>query len=116
MENIKNILKIKYNSLSINMRASLWFLVSAFFQRGISVITTPIFTRLMTTDEYGEFSIFYSWYGIITIFVTLNLYFGVYVRGLVKYEDEREIFSSSMEGLTLVLTFTWLMIYLIFYR
>lgn len=107
-------LKIKYDGLSVNVKASLWFLVSAFFQRGISVITTPIFTRLMTTSEYGEFSVFYSWYGIITIFVTLNLFFGVYVRGLVKYEEERKIFSSSLEGLTLVLTIAWLGIYLIF--
>ena len=106
----------KYQDLPMNIKASLWFLVSAFFQRGISVITTPIFTRLMTPAEYGEFSVFYSWYGIITIFVTLNLFFGVYVRGLVKFENERKVFSSSMEGLTLVLVITWLFIYLLFSR
>lgn len=106
----------KYQSLPINIKASLWFLVSAFFQRGISVITTPIFTRLMTPAEYGEFSVFYSWCGIITIFVTLNLFFGVYVRGLVKFEKERSIFSSSMEGLTLALVIFWLIIYLLFSR
>lgn len=104
----------KYQRLPVNVKASAWFLVSAFFQRGISVITTPIFTRLMTPAEYGEFSVFYSWYGIITIFVTLNLFFGVYVRGLVKFENERETFSSSMEGLTLFLVICWLFIYLIF--
>lgn len=107
-------LNIKYNSLSLNVKASVWFLISAFLQRGISVITTPIFTRLMSTEEYGSFSVFYSWYGIITIFVTLNLFFGVYVRGLVKYEEERNVFSSSMEGLTLTLTFVWIVIYFIF--
>lgn len=106
----------KYQDLPMNIKASLWFLVSAFFQRGVSVITTPIFTRLMTPAEYGEFSVFYSWYGIITIFVTLNLFFGVYVRGLVKFENERKVFSSSMEGLTLVLVITWLFIYLLFSR
>ncbi len=110
---INKILK-KYQSLPINLKASLWFLISAFFQRGISVITTPIFTRLMTTAEYGEFSVFYSWYGIITIFVTLNLFFGVYVRGLVKFEKERDVFSSSMEGLTLVLVLSWVLIYFLF--
>ena len=104
----------KYQNIPVNIKASLWFLISAFFQRGISVITTPVFTRLMTPAEYGEFSVFYSWYGIITIFVTLNLFFGVYVRGLVKFENERKTFSSSMEGLTLTLVAGWLVVYFLF--
>ena len=114
MNNLFLKLKSEYDELSINVKTSFWFVASAFFQRGVTVITTPIFTRLMTPSEYGEFSVFYSWYGIITIIVTLNLFFGVYVRGLVKYEDEKKIFSSSMEGLVLVLIIIWLSIYLIF--
>lgn len=112
-DTIKNI-KYKYVRLPINIRASFWFLISSFFQRGISVITTPIFTRLMTTSEYGEFSVFYSWYGIITIFVTLNLFFGVYVRGLINNEDNKDEFTSSMQGLMLSMVLGWLIIYFIF--
>lgn len=104
----------KYKSLPLEVRASFWFLVSAFFQRGISVITTPLFTRLMSTEEYGEFSVFYSWYGIVVVIVTLNLFFGVSVRGLVKYEDDKNVFMSSMQGLALTLTLCWLVIYLCF--
>lgn len=103
----------RYTSLPINVRASFWFLISSFFQRGISVITTPIFTRLMTTSEYGEFSVFYSWYGIFTIFITLNLFFGVYVRGLVAYEDDKDRFTSSLQGLMLTLTIIWFGIYIL---
>ena len=42
------------------------------------MITTPIFTRLLTTQEYGEFNVFNSWLSIVTVFVTLNLYNGVF--------------------------------------
>ena len=104
----------KYQAMPLEVKASFWFLVSAIFQRGISVVTTPIFTRLMSSSEYGEFSVFYSWYGIACIIVTLNLFFGVYVRGLVKYEDDRDAFSSSMQGLALTLTLFWLGIYFVF--
>ena len=104
----------KYNKLPVEVKASFWFLLCSFFQRGIAVISTPIFTRMMTTAEYGEFSVFYSWYGIITILVTFNLFFGVYVRGLVTYDEKKESFTSAMEGLMLVLIIAWFGIYLVF--
>lgn len=104
----------KYKGLPIQMKASLWFLVCAFLQKGISFITTPIFTRLLSATEYGQYSVFNSWYSIVTVFVSLNLYFGVYGQGLVKFEDERKQFISSLQGLTLTLVIIWIVIYLIF--
>lgn len=102
-----------YKSLPVQIKASFWFLVCSFLQRGISALTTPIFTRLLTTEEYGNFSVFNSWLNILTIFLTLNLSLGVYTQGLVKFEDERNVFSSSLQGITTVLTFAWLVVYLI---
>lgn len=83
-------------------------------QRGVSVITTPIFTRILTTAEYGQYNIFNSWYGILTVIVSLNLYFGVYTRGLVKYEDRQKEFSSSLQGLNFVLVLFWTIVYFAF--
>ena len=80
----------KYKNLPVQMKASLWFLMCAFLQKGVSFITTPIFTRLLTTSEYGQYSVFNSWYSIVTVFVSLNLYFGVYAQGLVKFENEKK--------------------------
>lgn len=104
----------KYKQIPIQVKASLWFLVCSFLQRGISVITTPIFTRLMNSSEYGEFGTFNSWMGIITIFITLNLYSGVYTQGLIRFSDERKIFSSSLQGLNLVLCVIWAAVYFVF--
>ena len=105
----------RYRSLPIQLRASIWFLVCSFMQKGVSSITTPIFTRLMTTDEYGQFSVFNSWLSIITVFVSLNLYSGVYTQGLVKFDSERDRFSSSLQGLTLILVAAWTIIYIAFH-
>ena len=80
-----NKILIKYKSLPVQVKASFWFLICSFLQRGISVITVPIFTRLLSTSEYGQFSVFNSWMGIISIIVTLNLFCGVYQRGLVAF-------------------------------
>ncbi|NBI70083.1 hypothetical protein D3Z50_03185 [Clostridiaceae bacterium] len=104
----------KYKALPAPVRASGWFFVCAFCQKGISFITTPIFTRLLSAAEYGAYSVFQSWMGMITIFVSLNLNCGVYTRGLVQFEEERKEFSSSMQGLCLTSAAAWLGIYLLF--
>lgn len=104
----------RYQNLPIQVKASFWFLMCSFLQRGISFITTPIFTRLLTPAEYGQFSVFNSWMQIVTPIILLNLYAGIYIQGLVKFEADRDRFSSSLQGLTLVLTSIWLLIYLCF--
>jgi len=51
---------------------------------------------------------------IAACFITLNIYGGVYVQGLVKFENQREQFASSFQGLNLSLTVIWLGIYILF--
>ncbi len=111
---IKNI-ESKYQNIPIQVKASFWFLISAFMQRGISLITTPIFTRLLNTTEYGQYNIFNSWLGILTVCISMNLSAGVYSRGLVKYENDRQVFSSSLEGLSLTLVLFWGAVYFVFH-
>lgn len=113
MSQIKKILE-KYNSIPSAVKASFWFLICSFLQKGIAFITTPIFTRIMTPAEYGQYSVFTSWQGIFTVFVSLNLCAGVYTRGLVKYEEERSEFISSFQGLSFSLTIIWTGLYLVF--
>lgn len=104
----------KYSSLPQIAKASFWFLICSVLQKGISVITTPIFTRLMTSSEYGVYNVFISWENILTIFITFNLSYGVYTQGLVKFDKDKKIFSASMQGLTICLVGLWLLIYIPF--
>lgn len=112
--NLKQLLA-RYNNLPVQVRASLWFLICSFLQKGVSMITVPIFTRLLSTAEYGQFNVFYSWLGIIGIFVSLNLSYGVYSQGLIKFDKERSVFSSSLQGLTLLMVLFWTVIYGLFH-
>lgn len=104
----------KYYRTPDKIRASLWALFCGVLQKGISVITTPIFTRLLSTAEYGQYNVFNSWLQIVTIIVSLNLNAGVFHQGLVKFEDDGKRFASSMQGFSTVLTFIWIIIYLPF--
>ncbi len=104
----------KYKLMPVAAKCSLWFAFSGFFQKGISLITTPLFTRILTTEQYGQFSVFQSWYQIISIFATLNLAYGVFNNGMTKYPDDRDKYVSSMQGLSSVVTLLLLGIYLPF--
>lgn len=105
----------KYKELPVQVRASFWFLICAFLQKGISMLTTPIFTRILDTAEYGQYNVFNSWLGIISIFVSMSLAGGGYTQGLVKYEKDRKEFASAIQGLLITLLMFWSLIYFLFH-
>lgn len=106
-----NRLKDKYNAIPAAVRASFWFTICSVIQRGISLFTTPIFTRLLTTQQYGVFSVYNSWYDIISIFATLNLFYGAYNNAITKYPSDKPRITSTMQGLTTLLTIILFVIY-----
>lgn len=118
MEDVKVLKGIisKYRALPVQLKASFWFLICGFLAKGMSVIVTPIFTRLLSSAEYGQFSVFNSWYGIISVIITLNLYCGVYSRGLVEFADRRKEYSSAMQGLCFTLFVVSCVVYILFYQ
>lgn len=104
-----------YKNMPVQIKASFFFLMCSFLQKGVAIITTPVFTRILTTTEYGQFSVFNSWMQIITPIVSMNLYSGVYSQGVVKFDQDRNKYSSSLQGLSLTLISFWTIIYLLFH-
>lgn len=68
---------------------------------GISFFTMPIFTRLLGTDNYGMYTIYYTWVNTFTILVSLQVMGTVGVANVRLEENERKRYYSSV--LTLVL-------------
>lgn len=94
----------KYKSLPQSARASLWFLFANIFQKSIMVICTPLFTRLLTAEEFSKYAVFQSWETILTVFATLNISNYATAKALVEFKDDRDTFVSSAEHLTIILT------------
>lgn len=114
--NIVSRLKDKYIKMPIALKAGLWFTICNLLQKGISFITIPIFTRILSTDEYGIYSVYTSWYSLLTLFATLNLSYYAFNKGMVKYENDRNGFELSMQSLSTVVTFAFFVIYVFFHR
>ena len=103
-----------YKNLSKPVKATLWFTVCNILQKGILFLAVPIYTRIMTTEQYGLYSVFLSWLEIFEIFGTFRIGWGGYIVGLTKYEDDRDGYTSSMQCLSIVITFVTMLIYLVF--
>ena len=103
----------QYNDMSKPVKASIWFAICSFFQKGVSFITTPIFTRILSTEQYGVFSVYSSWYSLISIIATLNLAAGVYNNCMTKFPDKKNVITSSFQGLSTCVTMLLFIIYVI---
>ncbi len=106
----------KYRDMSVQAKSAIWFAVCSILQKGISFITVPIFTRLLTTEQYGTYSLYLSWFQILTIITSLYLYHGVFNNGMTKFKFDRDTYIASMQGLTLCITSSIFIIYLLAYR
>lgn len=104
--------KTKWNSIPITVKVSISYTICSILQKCISLITLPLFTRLLTTEQYGQLTIYQSWSGVIAIFVTLNLSAGSFSTAMVKFKDKREEYISSIQGICLLLSLVFLVIYL----
>ena len=69
----------------------------------------------MKPSEYGEFSVFNSWLSIAMIVVGLSLTGGIHTQGLIKFDDDKDAFTSSLQGLSTSLVFIWIIISLTFH-
>jgi len=98
----------KYKNLSKPVKASLWFVVSNVLLKGISFITLPIFSRLLTTSEYGVVSVYASWVSLFSIVTTLTLWGDVFEVELARNPDVKVL--SSFQGLSISLTCGFLLV------
>ena len=54
-------------------KAALYYMVCQILVKGMSFITTPIFSRILSKEEYGNVSNFFAWQALLLPLVTLDL-------------------------------------------
>ena len=94
----------KYTSLSLQAKAAIWYTVCNLLQKGISLIAVPLYTRILTPEQYGVYTVFLSWLEIFEIIATFRLSWGGYIVGLTKYADDRNRYTSSIQSLGFTIT------------
>ena len=55
------------------LKSGVWYTLSSFLLKAIGFLTTPIFTRMLSHEDFGMFSNFTSVESIFAIIISLNL-------------------------------------------
>lgn len=85
------------------LKAGLWYTVSSITVKAITVLTTPIFTRMMTTSDYGIATTFISWYTLLLVFSSLNLTYSI-GRAKLDFPGKLDEYVGSMQLLSFLTT------------
>lgn len=95
--------KEKRGSTGLALKAGIWYVISNFLVKGIAFITTPIFSRLMSEADYGEFSNFASWQSTLFVITGAELY-STLNRAYYDYTEDYDKYTSSITFLGFVIT------------
>ncbi len=95
-------------------RASFWYIASSALAKGIGVIGTPIFTRLLSPEAYGLYPLYTTWLSIFSVFATLELTGSVITKGVQRSEGREKQFVFSALCLILFIYGIFCSLYLIF--
>lgn len=91
----------KYRQIPLGAKAALWFTACGVMQKCISFLTTPLFTRILTEEQYGQVMVYNSWENLLTVLITLNLFYGSFNTAMIKFENERNAYVSAASSLLL---------------
>ena len=98
----------RYKELPVAVKASFFFILCGILKDAVDILTTPVFTRILTTEEYGLFSVYNSYYQVIRVIVSLYLFSDGFHVGMARFPEDRESFTSAIQGLGTGLFVIWI--------
>lgn len=94
----------KLKTTSIVTKTSLAYVFCVFLQKGIQILTWPVFARMLTLEQYGQYTIYASWVEIATVFVTLNLSTGFFPKAMEIFSEKRDVYISTCQSISIFLS------------
>lgn len=86
-----------------HLKAGSLYLIGNLFNNGIAFLTVPIFTRILSTYDYGIINTYSSWVGILSMILGMTLHMAIRAA-FIDYEEKIDDFMSSITALTLIST------------
>ena len=92
------------------LKSGVWYTVANFILGSLTFLTTPIFARLMTKEDFGSFQNYESWLHIIEIIVTFNVEASL-ISGRFDYQNTFNRFVFSVLALGAFSCLSWLIVF-----
>lgn len=105
-------IKIERGNTKLAVKAGFWYVFSTLVTKGLAFLTTPIFARLMTSADYGEFSNFANWQSLLLIIVSMEMY-NTLSRAYYDFTDEYDQYASSITIVGCFITVAFYVFFLI---
>ena len=86
---------------SKQVKAGLGYTIGNILIKGVTFITLPVFTRLLSTSEYGNFNTYMAYEAIIAIILGLGMYSSI-KNAKYDFPDKIDLYVSTLLRLTLI--------------
>lgn len=83
-------------------KASAFYLFGSLFNKGIAFLTIPIFTRLLTTYDYGVVNTYNAWVSMVSMAIGFALHTGIRVAYIDYKSDFKEYTATTITFTTAV--------------
>ncbi|MBR1451256.1 MAG: oligosaccharide flippase family protein, partial [Lachnospiraceae bacterium] len=95
------------------VKSSIWYTIANVSIRAVAIITTPIYTGMLTTADYGRANTFNSWIDVFNVFTCLCVVYSI-GRAKLDFPDRFDEYMSSLQGLSSSFGFILLVLAFIF--
>ncbi len=95
--------EVQRGNTKLAVKAGFWYVVSSFLIKALAFITTPIFSRLMSQEAFGEFSNYASWQSTLLILTGAELY-NTLNPAYYDYKDDYDGYVSAVTISSILLT------------
>lgn len=92
----------KQNIDAVAAKAGTWYTIANMLLKGCVFFSLPIFTRILSTEDFGAYNTYMAYEGILTAILGLGLY-GTVKNAKLDFEDNFNKYLSSV--LTMSLSF-----------
>lgn len=83
------------NKTSVFFNASIWYIIANCIGQGIMLLSSILFTRIMSQEHFGLYTTYYSVVALLTPFVGANLFVGLQ-NGYFDFKEDRKQFRASV--------------------
>ena len=95
------------------VKAGSWYILTDFFIKGITFLTIPIFTRLLSTEDYGIVSLYTTWVSIFTVVLGLSLNSSI-TKAKYDFKEDFDSYVSSIIFFSFLIFVLYILIFSIF--
>lgn len=83
-------------------KSVIWQLLGKFALQGVAFFTTPIFTRILTPENYGTIALYTSWSSILMVVLSLQTYGSIATARIRFSKEEMPAYLSSTLSISVI--------------